>query len=404
MKIAIIGGGAAGFFAAINIKENHPESDVVIFEKSQFLLSKVRVSGGGRCNLTNNCTGIKELSTAYPRGGNALKKAFRHFDHTDAIHWFESRGVPLVTQEDNCVFPSSQNSQSIIDCFLEQAAKANIKIELRMEVKAITPIGAQLQLDFVGTRNPVRIFDKVIVTTGGSPRKEGLRWLEKLGHHIESPVPSLFSFKIADDPITELMGIVVEKALVSIQGTRLRSAGPLLVTHWGLSGPAILTLSSLGARWLNERNYHCNIQVNWTNLRNQEDVLAQLNNIANAHPKKLLANLRPFSVPDRLWNYLLEKSGLSINRKWGEIGKTGFNKLINVLTNDVYAITGQTQFRDEFVTCGGVSLDSIDINTMQSKACKNLYFAGEVMDIDGVTGGYNFQAAWTTAFIAAKLN
>lgn len=403
MKVAIIGGGAAGFFAAINTKENHPGADVVIFEKSQQLLAKVRISGGGRCNLTNNCASIKELSAAYPRGGNALKKAFRRFDNKQATHWFESRGVPLVTQEDNCVFPSSQNSQSIIDCFLEQAAKADIKIELGMGVKTITKIGTKLQLDFAGAGNQGRVFDKVIVTTGGSPRKEGLLWLEKLGHHIESPVPSLFSFKITDDPITELMGIVVEQALVNIQGTRFKSAGPLLVTHWGLSGPAILTLSSFAARWLNDKNYHCNIQVNWTNLRNQEEVLAQLNQIANEHPKKHLTNLRPFSLPDRLWNYLLEKCHLPTSKAWGEVGKTGFNKLVNALTNDVYAITGQTQFRDEFVTCGGVSLDSIDTSTMQSKVCENLYFAGEVMDIDGITGGYNFQAAWTTAFIAAKL-
>ncbi|SDZ94773.1 hypothetical protein SAMN05660420_00838 [Desulfuromusa kysingii] len=404
MHIAIIGGGAAGFFAAINVKRNHPASTVIIFEKSQHLLAKVKVSGGGRCNLTNNCTGIKELSAAYPRGRNALKKAFRRFDNQQAIHWFESRGVPLVTQEDNCVFPVSQNSQSIIDCFLEQAAKAKIKIELRMGVKAITPIDTKLQLDFVGKENPARIFDKVIVATGGSPKRENLLWLEKLKHQIEPPVPSLFSFKIADDPITELMGIVVENSLVSIQGTKYRSAGPLLITHWGMSGPAILKLSSLAARWLSEENYHCNILVNWTNQRNQDEVLTQLHNMATAHPKKQLANLRPYSLTDRMWSYLLDKINLSTGKPWGEIGKTGFNRLVNVLTNDIYTVKGQTQFRDEFVTCGGISLNSIDVNTMQSKTCKNLYFAGEIMDIDGITGGYNLQAAWTTAFIAAQLD
>jgi len=404
MEIAIIGGGAAGFFAAINAKENYPEAEVVIFEKSTKLLAKVKISGGGRCNLTNNCASIKELSAAYPRGGNALKKAFRSFDNRQTMQWFESRGIPLVTQEDNCVFPNSQNSQSIIDCFLEQTARLNIKIELGSGIKAIKETDGKLLLSFVGKGALARTFDKVIVATGGSPKRDGLVWLEKLNHQIETPVPSLFSFKMADEQITELMGVVVENALVNIQGTKFKSAGPLLITHWGMSGPAILKLSSFGARWLSEQNYHFNLQVNWTNLRNQEDVLAELNSIATEHPKKLLANVRPYSLSERLWSYLLEKSGVSTSKKWGEIGKAGFNKLVTVLTNDVYAVQGQTQFRDEFVTCGGISLKSIDLNTMQSKACKNLYFAGEVLDIDGITGGYNFQAAWTTAFVAAKLN
>ncbi|MEE4255382.1 MAG: NAD(P)/FAD-dependent oxidoreductase [Desulfuromusa sp.] len=403
MEIAIIGGGAAGFFAAIAVKENYPQANVVIFEKSKKLLAKVKISGGGRCNLTNNCASIKELSAAYPRGQNALKKAFRCFDNKQTLHWFESRGVPLIIQDDNCVFPRSQNSQSIIDCFLEQTARLNIKIELESGIKSIKKISGKLQLDFIGSKMPTRTFDKVIVATGGSPKKEGLIWLEKLNHKIETPVPSLFSFKMADDPITELMGIVVENTLVSIQGSKFKSEGPLLITHWGMSGPAILKLSAFGARWLSEKNYHFNIQVNWTNLRNQEDVLAQLKSIAAEHPKKLLANVRPYTLSDRLWCYLLEKCDLPASKKWGEVGKTGLNKLVNILTNDVYTVQGQTQFRDEFVTCGGVSLDSIDFNTMQSKFCENLYFAGEVMDIDGITGGYNFQAAWTTAFIAAKL-
>ena len=403
MEIAIIGGGAAGFFAAITVKENYPQAHVVIFEKSKKLLSKVKISGGGRCNLTNNCASVKELSAAYPRGGNTLKKAFRTFSKNDAMQWFESRGVPLVIQEDNCVFPRSQNSQSIIDCFLEQTARLNIKIELESGIKSIRQISGKLQLAFIGSKMPTRTFDKVIVATGGSPQKEGLIWLEKLNHQIETPVPSLFSFKMADDPITALMGIVVENTLVSIQGSKFKSEGPLLITHWGMSGPAILKLSAFGARWLSENNYHFNIQVNWTKLRNQEDVLAQLKSIAAEHQKKLLANVRPYTLPDRLWSYLLEKCDLPASKKWGDVGKSGLNKLVNILTNDVYTVQGQTQFRDEFVTCGGVSLESIDFTTMESKVCKNLYFAGEVMNIDGITGGYNFQAAWTTAFIAAKL-
>lgn len=403
MNIAIVGGGAAGFFAAVTAKENYPEAEVVILEKSKQLLAKVKVSGGGRCNITNGCATLEELSEAYPRGGKALKRAFRIFSNHDAMRWFESRNLPLVIQEDNCVFPRSQNSQSVIDCFLAQTGKLKISIELDRGVKNLTKVGDRLRLDFIGGKVPPRTFDKVIVATGGSPRRSGLEWLEKLGHKIEDPVPSLFTFRMPEESITELMGVVVENTLVNIQGTRLKSEGPLLITHWGMSGPAILKLSSLGARLLSEKGYDFKIQVNWTNVRNQEVVVAELKKTASEHPKKILSNVRPYALPERLWNHLLEKSDLSGGKKWGEFGKAGLNRLVNVLTNDIYSVKGRTQFRDEFVTCGGISLASIDFNTMQSKVCENLYFAGEVMDIDGITGGFNFQAAWTTAFIAAKL-
>jgi predicted Rossmann fold flavoprotein len=404
LEIAVVGGGAAGFFAAITAKENYPEATVVLFEKSKNLLAKVKISGGGRCNITNACPSIKELSKAYPRGGNALQRAFRIFDNKDAMRWFESRNVPLVIQDDNCVFPLSQNSQSVVDCFLEQTRKLNIGIELEKGIKTIKKVGDRLQLGLVGGKVPTRTFDKVIVATGGSPNRGGLDWLEKAGHKIEDPVPSLFTFKMPDEPVTELMGIVVDNTLVSLQGTRLKSEGPLLITHWGMSGPAILKLSALGARLLSDKGYEFQVQVNWTNVRNQEVVVAELNRIVAEHHKKILPNVRPYSLPERLWGYLLEKSSLSPGKKWGELGKTGLNRLASLLTNDGYSVKGRTQFRDEFVTCGGISLESIDFSTMQSKVCENLYFAGEVMDIDGITGGYNFQAAWTTAFIAAKLN
>ncbi len=402
MDVAIIGGGAAGFFAAISVKENYPDATVVIFEKSKSLLAKVKVSGGGRCNLTNGCESIQELAAAYPRGGNALKKAFRVFNNHDAMRWFEARNVPLTIQEDNCVFPLSQDSQSVIDCFLDQSRKLHIEIETEKGIKGIQKVGNRLQLSFIGEK-PTRAFDRVIVATGGSPKRAGLEWLEKLGHKIADPVPSLFTFKMPDETITELMGIVVDPALVSIQGTKLKSEGPLLITHWGMSGPAILKLSALGARLLNEKHYDFKIQVNWANVRNQELVVSELKRIASEYPKKSLSNLRPYALPERIWIYLLEKSNLAPDKKWGELGKTGLNRLTGFLTNDTYSVRGQTKFREEFVTCGGISLESIDFKTMQSKVCKNLYFAGEVMDIDGITGGYNFQAAWTTAFIAAKL-
>ncbi len=403
MVIAVVGGGAAGFFAAINVKENFPDAEVTIFEKSKEVLSKVKVSGGGRCNFTNGCSSTAELSEAYPRGGKALKRAFYNFDNKDTMKWFESRGVPVIVQEDGCVFPRSQDSQSVIDCFLEQARRLGISVELGRGVKAIDEINGKLHLDFFGGKSPARSFDKVIVTSGGSPRRDGLLWLEKLHHKIEDPVPSLFTFKMPDEEVAELMGVVVEKTLVSIQGTKLKSDGPILFTHWGMSGPAILKLSALGARLLSDAGYVFKVQVNWTNVRNYDEVFAQLQKLCADHGKKILSNVRPFALPERLWTHLIAKSGLPSAKKWEELGKGGVHRLARVLTNDVYEVNGRTHFREEFVTCGGVSLESIDFKTMQSKVCKNLYFAGEVMDIDGLTGGYNFQAAWTTAFIAAKL-
>jgi predicted Rossmann fold flavoprotein len=404
IKVAVIGGGAAGFFAAIAAKENHPKAEVTIYEKSKKLLSKVKVSGGGRCNVTNGCTSIKELSEAYPRGGKKLKKAFRFFNTQHTMNWFESRGVPLVIQEDNCVFPVSQDSQSVIDCFLKETTRLGIKIETQMGISKINPRGDQLQLEFSKGVSPAKIFDKVIVATGGSPKRQGLEWLENLGHKIADPVPSLFTFNMPNEPIRKLMGIVVEKNLTSIQGTKLKSDGPLLITHWGMSGPSILKLSAFGARILSELGYEFKVQVNWVSVINNEEVANEIRNIIKEHPNKILANYRPYLLPERLWHFLLEKSDLPQKKRWGELGKKGLNKLVTILTNDVYAVKGKTTFKEEFVTCGGVSLDSIDFNTMQSRVCKNLYFAGEVMDVDGITGGYNFQAAWTTAFIAGQLN
>ncbi len=402
-KVAIIGGGAAGFFAAIHVKENFPNSEVVIYEKSTKILSKVKVSGGGRCNVTNGCTSIKELSMAYPRGERQLKKAFAVFNTKHTMNWFESRGVPLVIQEDNCVFPVSQNSQSIIDCFLKETTRLRIDIQLEAGVKELVPLASgQLKLVFSETEN--RVVDKVIVTTGGSPKLTGLEWLSKLGHQIETPVPSLFTFNMPNEKIRDLMGIVVEKTITRIQGTKLRSDGPLLITHWGMSGPSILKLSAFGARILNEMEYDCTLQVNWTNIQNLTLVEDDLNQVIAENGQKQLTSFRPYLLPDRLWRFLLEKYEFSENKRWNELGKKGLNKLINLLTNDLYQVKGKTTFKEEFVTCGGVSLASIDFNTMQSIPVKNLYFAGELIDVDGITGGYNFQAAWTTAFIAAKLS
>jgi len=400
MNVAIIGGGASGFFAALSVKEHHPNAIVTIYEKSKKLLSKVKISGGGRCNVTNAETDIKELAKAYPRGEKKLKKAFYEFNTSHTMDWFESRGVALVTQEDGCVFPVSQDSQTIIDCFLSESRRLGIDINVSTGVKSILTEEEKVKLDFGEWQ---KSFDKVIVATGGAPLRKGLNWLDNLGLSIEDPVPSLFTFNMPNENITELMGIVVKETLTSIQGTKLKGDGPLLVTHWGMSGPAILKLSAFGARVLSETDYNFNVQVNWVNETNHEAVSQELKMIIANEPNKILANYRPYLLPERLWHYLIDKSGLKQRSKWNEIGKKGVNRLINILTNDVYAVNGKTTFKEEFVTCGGVSLDSINFKTMSSKEHPNLYFAGELTDIDGITGGYNFQSAWTTGYIAGRL-
>ncbi|MEE9439285.1 MAG: NAD(P)/FAD-dependent oxidoreductase [Saprospiraceae bacterium] len=403
MKVAIIGGGAAGFFSAIAVAYNYPNASVTILEKSPKLLSKVKVSGGGRCNVTNGNTSIKELAKAYPRGGNNLKKAFGIFSTQDTIDWFESRGVPLMIQDDNCVFPKSQDSQSIIDCLINEAKKYKINIVIGKGVKGILKIEGKLELHYIKSQFSPQIFDKVIVATGGSPKLSGLKWLQDIDHLIESPVPSLYTFNMPNESITDLMGIVVEQTQVSISGTKLKSDGPLLVTHWGMSGPAILKLSAFGARILNELDYSFNLQVNWVNELNNEAIKEKIVSIALEFPNKNIGNIRPYYLPVRLWHYLLERSGIALDVKWKQIGKKGQNKLVAILSNDIYKVSGKTTFKEEFVTCGGVSLKSINFKTMQSRTCDNLYFAGEVLDVDGITGGYNFQAAWTTGFVAGML-
>lgn len=401
MKVAVIGGGAAGFFSAISVKENYPNASVTIFEKTTKVLSKVKVSGGGRCNVTNGTTSIADLAKAYPRGGKKMKKALKIFNTKHTIEWFESRGVPLKIESSNHVFPVSDDSQTVIDCFMKACKQLKINIKTKSPIQKIIPTENGLEVEFSNEQKAH--FDKIIVATGGSPKRKGLEWLEALGHKIENPVPSLFTFNMKKQPITELMGVAVKEALVTIQGTKLKMSAPLLITHWGMSGPAILKLSAFGARLLSDMNYEFKAQVNWTAIQNVNVVQEDLQNIVNNHPQKQLQNLKPYGLPERLWNYLLAKAELATDKKWSELGKKGVNKLTSILTYDVYQVRGKTTFKEEFVTCGGVSLESIDFNTMQSRVCKNLYFAGEVMDVDGITGGYNFQAAWTTGFIAGML-
>lgn len=406
MNVAVIGGGAAGFFSAIHVKINHPDAQVVIFEKSKKLLSKVKVSGGGRCNVTHGCTDVDDLVKAYPRGGRRLKKAFRQFNSTHTRAWFEARGVRLYEQEDGRVFPVSDESQSIIDCLLQEVQRSGIRIAKEMAVSRIDLVnqlsgGEKLELTFA--QGKTALFNKVIVASGGAPTRKKLAWLESLGHKIEDPVPSLFTFNMPAARITQLMGLVVEKTKVDIQGTKLKSEGPLLITHWGMSGPAVLKLSAFGARMLSDMGYQFKIRVNWVNESNNEIVSEMLKQIIDEQPKKMLSNERPQMIPKKLWLFLLNKCDLQAEKRWEEMGKKALNKLVNMLTNDVYEVRGKTSFKEEFVTCGGISLKSVDLDTMQSKVCKNLYFAGEILDIDAITGGYNFQSAWTTGFIAGRL-
>lgn len=404
MKVGIIGGGAAGFFSAIQVAGNFPEAEVHILEKSNKLLAKVKISGGGRCNVTHNAQSTSTLAKAYPRGGKMLKKAFRIFNHQDTMQWFEERGVPLLTQADGCVFPVSQDSQSIIDCFQSEAQRLGIQVHTRRGVQRLHPTaGGRWEVVFAHADAPKEVFDKIIVATGGQPKVGGLQWLQDLGHEVVPPVPSLFTFNMPKEDITQLMGIVVENAMAQIPGTKLKATGPLLITHWGMSGPAILVLSAFGARWMAEEEYQFPVQVNWVGITQQGEVSDELGRIIQHHPQKSIRNYRPFALPERLWHFLLDKMGLPQDKKWADIGKKGIHKITDCLCHDIYQVSGKTTFKEEFVTAGGVALSSMDAQTLQSKVCPNLYFAGEVMDVDGITGGFNFQAAWTTAFIAGKL-
>ena len=394
MRTAVVGGGAAGFFLAVNLKEMVPQMEVTILERGQQVLAKVEVSGGGRCNCTNSFDGVGDLSQVYPRGHRLLKRLFRQFDYRDAYEWFERHGVRLTTQDDGCVFPASQDSHTIINCFLNEARRHDIIICTGVKVETLADLSD---------------YDFVAVCSGGSPRAEGLRWLADAGHEIVPPVPSLFTLSIADEALTALMGTVVEQAQVMIPGTKLRADGPLLITHWGVSGPAILRLSSYAARHLAEAGYKVPLSINWTGLREPE-VLSALQTVMAQNPQKQLQSIRPCGLPSRLWDYLLTKTlGERATNRWQNLNQKELNRLANVLTNDSYLTAGRAAYRDEFVTCGGIALTSVNPATLESRHVPNLYFAGEVLDIDGVTGGFNFQAAWTTSYavahaIADKMN
>ena len=387
MKTAVIGGGAAGFFLAVNLKEAMPEMAVTIFERSNRVLSKVAVSGGGRCNCTNTFADVRDLSAVYPRGHRLMKRLFKTFDYRDAYAWFERHGVPLVVQEDQCVFPAAQDSKVIIDCFLSLARRYQIEIRQGEKISSLTELSD---------------YDFVAVTTGGSPTGEGLKWLAALGHELESPVPSLFSLRVDNEGLCGLMGTVVNDVTVHLPGAKFRAEGPLLITHWGVSGPAILKLSSYAARHLAENGYKMSLSVNW--LQSDEaTVLSALTEMTIRQPQKQLSTFNPFGLSQRLWNHLLSETlGVRSQIRWSEMSRKDMNRLTNTLVNATYSVVGRAPFKDEFVTCGGVSLKSINPATLESRHVPHLYFAGEVLDIDGITGGFNFQAAWTTAYVVQQ--
>ena len=387
MKTAVIGGGAAGFFLGVNLKEAVPEMAVTIFERSNRVLSKVAVSGGGRCNCTNTFADVRDLSAVYPRGHRLMKRLFKSFDYRDAYAWFERHGVPLVVQEDQCVFPAAQDSKAIIDCFLSLARRYQIEIRQGEKISSLTELSD---------------YDFVAVTTGGSPTGEGLKWLAALGHELEPPVPSLFSLRVGNEGLCGLMGTVVNDVTVHLPGTKFRADGSLLITHWGVSGPAILKLSSYAARHLAENGYKVSLSVNW--LQSDEaTVLSALTEMTIRQPQKQLSTFNPFGLSQRLWNHLLSETlGVRSQIRWSEMNRKDMNRLTNTLVNATYPVVGRAPFKDEFVTCGGVSLKSINPATLESRHVPHLYFAGEVLDIDGITGGFNFQAAWTTAFVVQQ--
>ncbi len=398
-ELIVIGGGAAGFFCAVNAARMNPHMVVTIIEKSNKLLAKVKVSGGGRCNTTHACFDIPELTKKYPRGQNFVKKTFHWFNTANTIEWFAERGVQLKTEADGRMFPTTNHSQTIIDCLLKEAEKYKVRIVMQTEVIAVTAALNKFELQ---TPNAKRQADYLCIASGGYPKSAMFDWLRALGHSVEEPVPSLFTFNMPGNRITELMGVSVDRAVVKVAGTKLVEEGPLLITHWGMSGPVILRLSAWGARQLQQLNYHFTIMVNWLPDYNEQDLRNSWSSFRDEYASQKTGGKNPFGLPARLWQYLLACSDINSDTRWSELPARDQNKLIRNLVAQEFAVKGKTTFKEEFVTCGGIRLSEIDPNSMQSRIQPGIYFAGEIMDVDGITGGFNFQHAWTSGWIAAK--
>ena len=399
-RLIVIGGGAAGFFCAANAARLNPALEVIILEKSNKLLSKVKVSGGGRCNVTHACYSIADMIKKYPRGSAFLKKAFHHFFTNDTIAWFKERGVVLKTETDGRMFPVTDNSQTIIDCLMNDANKYAVEIRMNQEVKGIYSNEGKWNL--LMKDDTVLPADFICIASGGYPKILQYSWLKKSEHSIEEPVPSLFTFNMPGNPVTALMGVSVENVSVKIVGSKLTEEGPLLITHWGMSGPAILKLSAWGAREFATGNYEFTILINWIPDFNENSLREKIQKLRFELASQKIINRNPFGLPNRLWEYLLIQSGVQADLRWADLPAKEQNKLIKNLCANEYAVKGKTTFKEEFVTSGGIQLNEIDFNTMQSKKHPALFFAGEIINVDGITGGYNFQNAWTTGWIAAK--
>lgn len=406
-QLIVIGGGAAGFFCAVNAARMQPDLEVVIIEKTNKLLSKVKVSGGGRCNVTHASFDMTEMSKKYPRGGNFIKKTFHQFFTIDTIRWFEERGVRLKAEEDGRMFPVSDSSQTIIDCLMKEANRFGVEIRMMSEVRSLRSEGNRFKIELSGFSKGVLAdrhltSDFVCIACGGYPKSSMFNWLTELGHTIEEPVPSLFTFNMPNHPVTKLMGVSVEKVKVKIIGTKLEQEGPLLITHWGLSGPAILKLSAWGARQLATCNWQFTITVNWLPGFSAQKLAEQFQSLRFSIASQKIFNKNPFGLPQRLWEFLLEHSDVNKDIRWADLPAKEQNKLVKNLCACEFEIKGKTTFKEEFVTAGGIRLNEVDANTMMSKKVPDLFFAGEILDVDGITGGFNFQHAWTSGFIAAK--
>ena len=398
-KLIIIGGGAAGFFCAVNAARLDPTLDITIIEKTHKLLSKVKVSGGGRCNVTHACFDIAEMSRKYPRGGNFVKKSFHQFFTTDTINWFEERGVKLKTEADGRMFPVTDSSQSIIDCLLREVNKYGVEIIMNTSVTGVKHNAGKFELTIHDS--PPLTSDYLCIACGGYPKLSMFDWLKELGHTIEEPVPSLFTFNMPNNPITQLMGVSVEKVKIKIIGTGLEQEGPLLITHWGLSGPAVLRSSAWGAKELATTNWQFEVTINWLPAFHEGSLRERLQRMRVENASQKIMSKNHFELPQRLWEFLVERSGISAEMRWADLPASIQNKLIQHLCRFEAPVKGKTTFKEEFVTSGGIRLSEVDPNTMMSKKIPNLFFAGEILDVDGITGGFNFQHAWTSGFIAA---
>lgn len=400
-RILIVGGGAAGFFAAISCKTANPQREVILLEAGKTLLSKVLISGGGRCNVTHACFDPATLVQSYPRGAKALRGAFTRFQPRDTIAWFESHGVSLKTESDGRMFPVTDDARTIADCLIQAALNLGVEIHTRSPVLGVNTEDGQFRVQVKSGQELVEMRgDRLLLATGSHP--SGYQLAQRLGHTLVPPVPSLFTFKINDAALRELSGISVTEGRVELPDLKLSQTGPVLVTHWGLSGPAILKLSAWGARALKKTEYQTPLRVNWLPQSKPDDLRQLLIKVkSQLGPKTLWANC-PVPIPRRLWQYLLEKCGIGDRLQWAQFSKTQLNQLVQALTQDTYQITGKGVFKEEFVTCGGIPLKEVNFKTLESQCCPGLHFAGEILDIDGITGGFNFQNAWTTGWLAGK--